>query len=108
MFDSICLILLQASIDTKLRELLGERTAEDDVKVPKKKKEKPAKVEEKAIAVSTPEQPAEEILNPYAIFPQPEENFKVIAITISCVIMHSNYFTKLLLIWTEKEKICFM
>ncbi|KAM5567754.1 glutamine--tRNA ligase [Rosa sericea] len=69
--------IVKASIDTKLRDLLGERTAADDEKVPKKKKEKPAKVEEKAIAVFTPEQPAEEILNPYAIFPQPEENFKV-------------------------------
>ncbi|PRQ55461.1 putative glutamine--tRNA ligase [Rosa chinensis] len=61
--------IVKASIDTKLGELLGERTAADDEKVPKNKKEKPAKVEEKATA--------EEILNPYAIFPQPEENFKV-------------------------------
>ncbi|BBG94480.1 glutamine-tRNA ligase, putative / glutaminyl-tRNA synthetase, putative / GlnRS, putative [Prunus dulcis] len=53
------------------------RTAADSEKVPKKKKEKPAKVEEKAIAVSTPEQPSEEVLNPFLIFPQPEENTKV-------------------------------
>ncbi|PQQ04519.1 glutamine--tRNA ligase isoform X2 [Prunus yedoensis var. nudiflora] len=69
--------IVKQFIDAKLRELLGERTAADDEKVPKKKKEKPAKVEEKAIAVSTPEQPSEEVLNPFLIFPQPEENTKV-------------------------------
>ncbi|GLT70217.1 hypothetical protein SLA2020_423120 [Shorea laevis] len=38
---------------------------------------KPAKVEVKTVAVVTPEQPSEEDLNPFLIFPQPEENFKV-------------------------------
>lgn len=38
-------LMLQQVVDTKLRELLGERTAADDEKPVKKKKEKPAKVE---------------------------------------------------------------
>ncbi|KNA02620.1 hypothetical protein SOVF_216950 [Spinacia oleracea] len=63
-------------VDTKLRELLGERTAADDEKPVKKKKEKPAKVEEKAVAAATAP-PSEEELNPFTIFPSPEENFKV-------------------------------
>ncbi|KAF3431890.1 hypothetical protein FNV43_RR26626 [Rhamnella rubrinervis] len=66
--------IVKQLIDAKLFELLGERTAADNEKVPKKKKEKPAKVEEKPVA--TPEQPPEDI-NPFVIFPQPEENFKV-------------------------------
>ncbi|KAB2624266.1 glutamine--tRNA ligase-like [Pyrus ussuriensis x Pyrus communis] len=69
--------IVKQFIDAKLRELLGERTAADDEKVPKKKKEKPAKVEEKVVAVSTPEQASEEVLNPYSIFPQPSDNYKV-------------------------------
>ncbi|KAJ7954116.1 Glutamine--tRNA ligase [Quillaja saponaria] len=64
-------------IDGKLYELLGERTAADDEKPSRKKKEKPAKVEDKTTLAVTPEQPSEEDLNPYLIFPQPEENFKV-------------------------------
>ncbi|CAJ1977513.1 unnamed protein product [Sphenostylis stenocarpa] len=63
-------------LDTKLYELLGERTAADDEKPSKKKKEKPAKVEDK-VPVATPEKSPEEDLNPYLIFPNPEENFKV-------------------------------
>ncbi|KAF7808871.1 glutamine--tRNA ligase [Senna tora] len=64
-------------VDAKLYELLGERTAADDEKPSKKKKEKPAKVEDKAAAVPTPEKPPEEDLNPFLIFPNPQENFKV-------------------------------
>ncbi|XP_024028308.1 glutamine--tRNA ligase isoform X1 [Morus notabilis] len=64
-------------IDAKLYELLGERTAADNEKVPKKKKEKPAKVEEKNIVISATEHPSEEDINPFSIFPKPEENFKV-------------------------------
>ncbi|KAG2401209.1 Glutamine--tRNA ligase [Vigna angularis] len=63
-------------VDAKLYELLGERTAADDEKPSRKKKEKPAKVEDKA-PVATPEKSPEEDLNPYLIFPNPEENFKV-------------------------------
>ncbi|XP_062090020.1 glutamine--tRNA ligase isoform X2 [Humulus lupulus] len=69
--------IVKKLIDAKLFELLGERTAADDEKVPKKKKEKNPKAEEKNIPVSTPEQPSEEDINPFLIFPQPEENFKV-------------------------------
>nr|P52780.2 RecName: Full=Glutamine--tRNA ligase; AltName: Full=Glutaminyl-tRNA synthetase; Short=GlnRS [Lupinus luteus]CAA62901.1 tRNA-glutamine synthetase [Lupinus luteus] len=63
-------------VDAKLYEILGDRTAADNEK-PKKKKEKPAKVEDKAAPVATSEKPLEEDLNPYLIFPNPEDNFKV-------------------------------
>ncbi|KAI4313908.1 hypothetical protein L6164_026851 [Bauhinia variegata] len=62
-------------IDSKLYELLGERTAADNEKPSKKKKEKLAKVE--SAPVSAPEKPSEEDLNPFLIFPNPEENLKV-------------------------------
>ncbi|KAK8643523.1 hypothetical protein V6N13_012815 [Hibiscus sabdariffa] len=66
-------------VDAKMYELLGERTAADDEKPSKKKekKEKPAKVESKAVVVDTPAQPSEEELNPFSIFPAPEDNIKV-------------------------------
>ncbi|KAG4998586.1 hypothetical protein JHK82_029378 [Glycine max] len=64
-------------VDAKLYELLGDRTAADDEKPSRKKKEKPAKVEDKAAPVATPEKSPEEDLNPFLIFPNPEENFKV-------------------------------
>ncbi|MCI58410.1 glutamine-tRNA ligase-like, partial [Trifolium medium] len=60
--------------DTKLYELLGDKTAADNEKPSKEKKEKPAKVEDKAAAIATPEKPPEEDLNPFLIFPNPEEN----------------------------------
>ncbi|WZZ58919.1 hypothetical protein YC2023_059026 [Brassica napus] len=61
-------------IDRKMYELLGERTAADNEK-PTKKKEKPAaKAEEKKAAVEATPEPSEEELNPYSIFPQPEQN----------------------------------
>ncbi|CAD6272643.1 unnamed protein product [Miscanthus lutarioriparius] len=61
-------------IEKRLVEILGPKTEADNAK-PMKKKEKPVKVEEEktAVAVATPE----EEVNPYSIFPQPEENFKV-------------------------------
>ncbi|XP_039055174.1 glutamine--tRNA ligase, cytoplasmic-like [Hibiscus syriacus] len=66
-------------VDAKMYELLGETTAADDEKPSKKKekKEKPAKVESKAVVVDTPAQPSEEELNPFSIFPAPEDNIKV-------------------------------
>ncbi|KAJ8622859.1 hypothetical protein MRB53_031388 [Persea americana] len=65
-------------IDEKLYELLGVRTAADDEKPVKKKKEKPVKVEDKPSVVDTPSAvPSEEELNPFVIFPRPEENIKV-------------------------------
>ncbi|KAJ6350948.1 hypothetical protein OIU78_006965 [Salix suchowensis] len=67
---------LMKLIDAKLYELLGERTAADNEKPSKQKKEKPAKVEDKKVADENPVQPAED-LNPFLIFPNPEENFKV-------------------------------
>ncbi|OMO69020.1 Glutamyl/glutaminyl-tRNA synthetase, class Ib [Corchorus capsularis] len=65
-------------VDAKMYELLGERTAADDEKPSKKreKKEKPAKVENK-VAEVTPAPPSEEELNPFLIFPAPEDNIKV-------------------------------
>ncbi|KAK6931522.1 Glutamyl/glutaminyl-tRNA synthetase, class Ib, catalytic domain [Dillenia turbinata] len=69
--------IVKQLVDKKLYELLGERTAADDDKASKKKKEKPVKVEDKAVVVDTPAaQPSEEELNPFLIFPWPEENFK--------------------------------
>lgn len=70
--------IVKQIIDAKLYELLGERTEADNEKPVKKKKEKPVKVEEKIVAVDAPPvQPSEEELNPFSIFPNPEENFKV-------------------------------
>ncbi|XP_019164926.1 PREDICTED: glutamine--tRNA ligase-like isoform X1 [Ipomoea nil] len=70
--------IVKQLIDEKLVALLGERTAEDNAKPVKKKKEKPAKVESKASKEETPApNPSEEELNPYSIFPSPEENYKV-------------------------------
>ncbi|WMV28233.1 hypothetical protein MTR67_021618 [Solanum verrucosum] len=65
-------------VDLELYKLLGERTAADNEKPVKKKKEKPAKTEDKAKVeeTSAPKQ-SEEELNPYLIFPTPEENYKV-------------------------------
>ncbi|KAI4379144.1 hypothetical protein MLD38_005480 [Melastoma candidum] len=68
--------IVKQIVDAKLYELLGERTAADDEK-PSKKKEKPTKVEEKKATVDVSPQPSEEDLNPFVIFPQPKENFKV-------------------------------
>lgn len=64
-------------IDERLRAILGERTADDDIKPLKKKKEKLVKVEEQPTSADTPITPPEEELNPFSIFPQPEENSKV-------------------------------
>ncbi|KAI7758304.1 hypothetical protein M8C21_014666, partial [Ambrosia artemisiifolia] len=62
--------IVKQLIDSKLYELLGEKTAADNEKPVKKKKEKVVKVEEIKTAV-------EEEINPYSIFPSPEENYKV-------------------------------
>ncbi|XP_050935511.1 glutamine--tRNA ligase-like isoform X3 [Cucumis melo] len=70
--------IVKQFIDSKLFELLGERTVADNEKIAKKKKEKPAKVDDKLAATVAPKQPpTEEDLNPYLIFPQPEDNYKV-------------------------------
>ncbi|XP_073035799.1 glutamine--tRNA ligase, cytoplasmic-like [Primulina eburnea] len=70
--------IVKEIVEAKLYELLGERTAADDEKPIKKKKDRPVKAEEKAIHVETPPQkPSEEEMNPYTIFPSPEENLKV-------------------------------
>lgn len=63
----------QKLIDSKLYELLGEKTEADNEKPVKKKKEKVVKekVEEEKTAI-------EEEINPYLIFPAPEENYKVV------------------------------
>ncbi|CAI9096164.1 OLC1v1032248C1 [Oldenlandia corymbosa var. corymbosa] len=66
--------IVKQLVDAKLYELLGEKTADDEKPI-KKKKEKPVK--EKVSAEATPTKPPEEEINPYAIFPSPEENLKV-------------------------------
>ncbi|KMZ68009.1 Glutamine--tRNA ligase, Glutamate--tRNA ligase [Zostera marina] len=67
--------IVKETIDQKLYGLLGERTAADNEKPTKKKKEKPAKVE-KTVKITSAPLPVEEV-NPYLIFPQPDENVKV-------------------------------
>ncbi|KAL7589078.1 hypothetical protein Lser_V15G37115 [Lactuca serriola] len=70
--------IVKSLIDSKLYALLGEKTAADNEKPVKKKKEKPVKVEVKNTPEEAPLQtPSEEELNPYLIFPSPEENYKV-------------------------------
>lgn len=46
--------MCQQLVDAKLYELLGERTAADDEKPSRKKKEKPAKVEVSSLTVIFP------------------------------------------------------
>ncbi|KAH7571142.1 hypothetical protein JRO89_XS05G0258800 [Xanthoceras sorbifolium] len=71
--------IVKQLVDAKMYELLGEKTAADNEKPSKKKekKDKPAKVEEKKIADDAPAEPSEEDLNPYLIFPRPEDNIQV-------------------------------
>lgn len=69
--------IVKQLIDANLYRLLGERTAADDEKLVKKKKEKPVKIEEPVAVVDTTPKPSEEELNPFLIFPSPEENYKV-------------------------------
>ncbi|KAL5707078.1 glutamine--tRNA ligase [Ranunculus cassubicifolius] len=68
--------IMKKLIDENLLGLLGPRTAADDEKPSKQKKEKPAKAEARVKAVDAPA-PTEEELNPFTIFPPPEENLKV-------------------------------
>ncbi|XP_078428116.1 glutamine-tRNA ligase, putative / glutaminyl-tRNA synthetase, putative / GlnRS [Wolffia australiana] len=68
---------VKETIDTRLKGILGDRTAADDEKPVKKKKEKPAKSEEKTVVAVAAPPPSEEELNPFSIFPAPEDNFKV-------------------------------
>ncbi|XP_031476514.1 glutamine--tRNA ligase [Nymphaea colorata] len=64
-------------IDEKLYELLGERNEADNEKPIKKKKEKAEKVKDEVPVADVSPVPPEEELNPFLIFPQPEENVKV-------------------------------
>ncbi|XP_055960881.1 glutamine--tRNA ligase-like isoform X2 [Mercurialis annua] len=63
-------------VDAKLLELLGEKTAADNEKPAKQKKEKPAKVQDKKVA-DLPRQTSED-LNLFLMLPNPDENFKVL------------------------------
>ncbi|KAG1366261.1 glutamine--tRNA ligase [Cocos nucifera] len=69
--------IVKEVIDEKLHGILGERTAADDKKPLKKKKEKPVNVDDGKNDVVTSDPPSEEDDNPFSIFPQPEENSKV-------------------------------
>ncbi|KAJ6982156.1 glutamine--tRNA ligase [Populus alba x Populus x berolinensis] len=64
--------IVKKLIDEKLYELLGGRTAADNEKPSKQKKERPAKVEDKKVADDKPVQPPED-LNPFLIFPNPRK-----------------------------------
>uniref|UniRef100_A0A3B6RR64 glutamine--tRNA ligase n=2 Tax=Triticum aestivum TaxID=4565 RepID=A0A3B6RR64_WHEAT len=63
-------------IEKRLAEILGPKTEADNVKPVKTKKGKPAKPEEKKVAVATVAPPSED-LNPYSHFPEQAENNKV-------------------------------
>ncbi|XP_020572531.1 glutamine--tRNA ligase [Phalaenopsis equestris] len=67
--------IVKEVIDARLNEILGEKTADDDIKPLKKKKEKPVKDQPGNAGTAVPL--PEEELNPFLIFPQPEENSKV-------------------------------
>lgn len=70
---------VKEEMDVQMRELLGEKTAEDDEKPVKKKKEKAPKIGEQAVVTS--ESPSggisHEEVNPFLIFPDPHENIQV-------------------------------
>ncbi|KAJ4808672.1 Glutamine--tRNA ligase [Rhynchospora pubera] len=67
--------IVKEELDRKLFEILGEKTEADEKKPMKKKKEKPVKTEVQTTVATPP--PSEEELNPYTIFPKPEDNYKV-------------------------------
>ncbi|XP_071686372.1 glutamine--tRNA ligase-like [Rutidosis leptorrhynchoides] len=67
--------IVKKLIDEKILALLGPKTEADNEKPVKKKKEKPVKVEVKSNKEEDPQ--SEEELNPYSIFPAPEDNYKV-------------------------------
>ncbi|GFP85363.1 glutamine--tRNA ligase [Phtheirospermum japonicum] len=69
--------IVKQIIDAKLYALLGEKTAADNEKPVKKKKEKPVKAEDKAVVEEIAPKPSEEEINPFSIFPSPDQNFKV-------------------------------
>jgi len=70
--------IVKEIMDAKLRELLGEKTATDEEKPVKKKKEKPPKVEDKVSAANNSSLAlALEETNPFLIFPEPGENIQV-------------------------------
>lgn len=66
--------IVKDMIEGQLCGLIGEKTAADNEKPLKKKKEKPVKTEDAVKEVAAPAQPAIEEINPYSIFPEPHEN----------------------------------
>ncbi|THU63401.1 hypothetical protein C4D60_Mb01t15370 [Musa balbisiana] len=69
--------IVKEVIDEKLHRILGERTAEDDKKPLKKQQQKIVKIEEQTDGTITPVLTLEEEVNPFLIFPEPAENYKV-------------------------------
>nr|XP_018674787.1 PREDICTED: glutamine--tRNA ligase-like isoform X1 [Musa acuminata subsp. malaccensis] len=69
--------IVKEVIDEKLHRILGERTAEDDKKPLKKQQQKIVKIEEQTDGAITPVLTLEEEVNPFLIFPEPAENYKV-------------------------------
>ncbi|KAA8529142.1 hypothetical protein F0562_034059 [Nyssa sinensis] len=76
-----CLLMFDCGSHGLIQRLSGERTVADDEKPTKKKKEKPVKVGVNTttclLLFKLLPKPFEEELNPFSIFPSPEENFKV-------------------------------
>eukprot|EP00249_Psilotum_nudum_P014475 c24843_g1_i1 orf=156-2546(+) len=71
--------VVKEEVDAKLKEMLGEKTAADEEKPTKKKKEKVICIEETspaAVGTSLAE-PSVEVTNPFSIFPDPHENIQV-------------------------------
>ncbi|XP_064948093.1 glutamine--tRNA ligase-like isoform X1 [Musa acuminata AAA Group] len=69
--------IVKEVIDEKLHRILGEKTAEDDKKPLKKQQQKIVKIEEQTDGAITPVLTLEEEVNPFLIFPEPAENYKV-------------------------------
>ncbi|XP_024366735.1 glutamine--tRNA ligase, cytoplasmic [Physcomitrium patens] len=73
--------LAMEELQTQIKDLLGEKTAADDEKLVKKKKDAKPRVEKPSSAVATEvaatASDAPEENDPYSIFPKPEDNISV-------------------------------
>ncbi|XP_064993094.1 glutamine--tRNA ligase-like isoform X6 [Musa acuminata AAA Group] len=69
--------IVKEVIDEKLHRILGVKTAEDDKKPLKKQQQKIVKIEEQTDGAISPVLTLEEEVNPFLIFPEPAENYKV-------------------------------
>jgi glutaminyl-tRNA synthetase len=73
--------LLKEELEKQMQDLLGEKTAADDEKLDRKKKEKNPRVEDGRPTSRTDREAsagiAPEENDPYSIFPKPQENISV-------------------------------